>query len=178
MSFWSAIANAASGLWARVSGQSGGQSAEHTDPQRQAGQTSSRLAPTVPDAGHVQPPRAPAPPPAGGPYHATYGDGTLVARKDRPPRLPVGPDPVAEGPHSRLRWDMASPARSGEGQGRIYQAREFDANGQPVVDHDFTSPTFPNGRPRPNHPPPGHTHAWVPNDPNNPRAGRRREGGE
>ncbi|MCE9579652.1 MAG: hypothetical protein K8W52_41420, partial [Deltaproteobacteria bacterium] len=107
-------------------------------------------------------------------YHAIYDDGTLVPEGAQPDRLPVGPDPAAEGAHSRIRWDETSPARSGDGTGRVYQGREFDAAGNPVRDIDFTSPTYPSGRPRTDHLPPPHQHDWIPNDPANPRAGYRR----
>jgi hypothetical protein len=113
-------------------------------------------------------------PPREAAKHAVYEDGHVVTRGNRPPRLPTGPDPGAGGAHSRLRWDPASPARSGEGNGRIYQCREFDNAGAPVRDIDFTSPTQPNGRPYADHLPPPHQHGWIPNDPNNLSAGYRR----
>jgi hypothetical protein len=99
--------------------------------------------------------------------HSRYADGTPVYKEDRPPRLghPV-PDPEATGPHARLRWDTVN--------NRIYQAREFDAQGRPVRDIDFTTPTKPSGELRPGHPGPPHQHWWVPVDPNNPRAGYKR----
>ena len=41
--------------------------------------------------------------------------------------------------------------------------REFNSAGEPVRDIDFTSPTYPNGNPRPGHLPPPHQHQWLPN---------------
>lgn len=112
----------------------------------------------------------PAPPK----YHSVYEDGHRVPQHGEPARLPEGPDPRAEGAHTRLRWDEQSPARSGQGTGRIYQGREFDPHGNPVRDIDFTSPTYPSGRPRPDHLPPPHEHRWFLNDPKNPRSGYKR----
>lgn len=107
-------------------------------------------------------------------HHSIYDDGHLVPEHGEPPRLPEGPDPRAEGAHTRLRWDAQTPARSGQGNGRVYQGREFDLNGNPVRDIDFTSPTYPSGRPRPDHIPPPHEHRWFLNDPNNLRSGYKR----
>ncbi|XYH97339.1 DUF6531 domain-containing protein [Sorangium sp. So ce1128] len=88
--------------------------------------------------------------------HSRYADGTLVMKGEQPPRLGAArPDPSAQGAHSQLRWD--------DKNNRVYQAREFDDTGQPVRDIDFTSPTFPNGAPRPDHLPPPHQHRWIPN---------------
>jgi len=74
-----------------------------------------------------------------------------------------GPDPQATGPHTVLQWD-------GD---RIYQAREYGKNGVPIRDIDFTHPTFPNGKLRPDHTAP-EQHPWTPNDPNSPKAGYQR----
>ncbi|MDJ1174084.1 hypothetical protein [Roseofilum capinflatum] len=106
--------------------------------------------------------------------HARYADGTPVFAGQEPKRLLGGnrplPDPRAIGPHSQLRWDTINH--------RIYQAREFDANGYPVRDIDFTSPTYRNGNPRPNHTSPPHQHLWQVNDPRiGPRSGFKRQGG-
>ena len=90
------------------------------------------------------------------PVHSKYADGTPVYRSQKPPRFgEPKPDLEARGPHLRLRWDTYN--------NRIYQAREFDGSGQPMKDIDFTSPTYPNGTPRPNHLPPPHQHRWLPN---------------
>ncbi|MTJ09439.1 MULTISPECIES: hypothetical protein [unclassified Anabaena] len=88
--------------------------------------------------------------------HSRYADGTPVYQSQIPPRFgePIA-DPLAQAAHSRLRWDQYHQ--------RIYQAREFDTNGQPVRDIDFTSPTYPNGTPRPDHLPPPHQHLWLAN---------------
>ena len=89
-----------------------------------------------------------------------YADGTPVYQGQQPPRLPGGSQPEPSpgaGPHSRLRWD--------EVNNRVYQAREFDANGNPIRDIDFTSPTYPNGNVRPDHLPPPHQHLFEINDP-------------
>lgn len=75
--------------------------------------------------------------------HSHYDDGTLVYEGQQPDRLFPRPDPSAEGPYTQLRYD--------EYNNRIYQGREFDANGNPVRDIDFTSPTYPSGRARPDH---------------------------
>jgi hypothetical protein len=40
-----------------------------------------------------------------------------------------------------MRWDTKN--------NRVYAAREFDEGGRPVRDVDFTSPTYPSGKPRP-----------------------------
>lgn len=118
--------------------------------------------------------KVPAPETTGPRHHSIYDDGHLVPARGEPPRLPEGPDPRAEGAHTRLRWDAQTLSRSGPGNGRVYQGREFDLNGNPVRDIDFTSPTYPSGRPRPDHMPPPHEHRWFLNDPNNPRSGYKR----
>ena len=106
-------------------------------------------------------------PSSGGKIHSVYEDGKQVLAGQQPPRLGAAkPMPGAEGSHTQLRWDTKN--------NRVYQGREFDSNGNPVRDIDFTSPTFPNGKPRPDHLPPPHQHDWIPNDPNNPAAGLRR----
>lgn len=88
--------------------------------------------------------------------HSRYGDKTPVYKGHEPPRLgEAKPDPQAEGAHTLLRWDNVNQ--------RVYQGREFDNKGQPVRDIDFTSPTFPNGTPRPAHLPSPHQHRWLPN---------------
>jgi hypothetical protein len=106
--------------------------------------------------------------------HSRYADGTPVFEEQEPNRLPSGnkplPDINANGSHSQLRWDIIN--------NRIYQAREFDANGYPIRDIDFTSPTYRNGNSRPNHAPPPHQHLWQLNDPQiGPRSGFKRQGG-
>jgi hypothetical protein len=89
-------------------------------------------------------------------FHSQYADGTLVTKKQRPPRLgDPKPDPQAQGAHSQLRWDSHHQ--------RVYQAREFDKFGQPVRDIDFTSPTYPSGQLRKDHLPPPHQHDWLAN---------------
>ena len=60
------------------------------------------------------------------------------------------PDPEAKGPHTQL-------GQKDGRNGRYDQAREFDANGKPVRDIDFTD----HGRPR-NHSNP-HQHDYIPN---------------
>ena len=102
--------------------------------------------------------------------HSRYADGTPVFEGQQPPRI-TGPEAAAQGkPHTVLRWDPVN--------GRIYQAREFGPDNTPIRDIDFTNPTFPNGTVRPGHPGPPHQHRWIPNNPNNPRAGFRRGGPE
>jgi RHS repeat-associated protein len=93
--------------------------------------------------------------------HSAYADGTQVLEGKQPPRI-AGPATGEDGtrvdaPHTVLRRDT--------GNDRIYQGRTFDADGNPVRDTDFTSPTFPSGKPRPDHAPAPHTHDWSPNDP-------------
>lgn len=118
-----------------------------------------------------------------GRLHSVYGDGTRVYGGQKPPYI-VGPDPAAQGrAHSVLRWDttprrgdMMVPA-SQRTSPRVYQAREFDAAGNPVRDIDFTVPVTPAGVPYPGHTFP-HQHRWIPNDPANPAAGFRRGGPE
>uniref|UniRef100_UPI0024B528BB RHS repeat-associated core domain-containing protein n=1 Tax=Chitinivorax sp. B TaxID=2502235 RepID=UPI0024B528BB len=60
------------------------------------------------------------------------------------------PEPKAEGPHTQL-------GQKDGRKGKYNQGREFDANGKPVKDIDFTD----HGRPK-NHPNP-HQHRYVPN---------------
>lgn len=92
--------------------------------------------------------------PASPAVHSVYADGTIVLDGEQPPRI-AGPDAGAVGnPHSVIRWDTL--------RGRIYQLREYDAQGRPVRDVDFTNPTYPSGRMRPGHPGPPHQHRWVP----------------
>lgn len=56
----------------------------------------------------------------------------------------------------------------------MYKAREYDGDGYPVRDIDFTGPTFPNGTPRPNHFVP-EQHLYTVNDPLvGPKSGFRR----
>jgi hypothetical protein len=106
----------------------------------------------------------------GGPkVHSKYADGTPVLEGQQPARLPTGPDSAAEGPHTRLRWDHVN--------NRVYQGREF-SNGGPVRDIDFTSPTYPSGKIRPDHIAPPHQHSWIVNDPKvGPKSGFRRGSG-
>jgi hypothetical protein len=101
--------------------------------------------------------------------HSRYPNGTPVYEGQQPGKI-QGPDPLAAGaPHSRVQWDNAN--------GRPYKAREYGEGGVPVRDLDFTTPTFPNGSPRPGHRAP-EQHRWIPNDPNNPAAGYKRGPGE
>jgi hypothetical protein len=102
--------------------------------------------------------------------HARYADGTAVLEDQQPPRI-KGPDPNAMGPHTVLRYDEAN--------GKIYQGREFDSDGNPVRDVDFTSPTLPDGTPRLRHPGPPHQHRFVMNVPMaGPSSGYKRLGPE
>jgi hypothetical protein len=101
--------------------------------------------------------------------HSRYPDGTPVYDGQQPGRT-KGPDPAANGaPHTRLQWDNVN--------ARPYKAREYGPRGIPVRDIDFTTPTFPNGTPRPGHQAP-EQHRWIPNDPGNPAAGHKRGPGE
>jgi RHS repeat-associated protein len=108
----------------------------------------------------------PAPAPARPNYVGRYGDGTLVTKGDRPPHV-AGPDPKAGGsPHTVLRRDAS---------GRLYGAKEYGNGGNhPTRDMSFTQPTYPNGKPRPDHLPPPTTHSYEPN----PSGGTPRRGGE
>jgi hypothetical protein len=92
----------------------------------------------------------------GGKVHSVYADGVKVMEGQQPPRLGEAvADPAAGGTaHTQLRMDNVN--------GRVYQGREFNAEGRPVRDIDFTAPTYPNGTPRPGHPIP-HQHLWVEN---------------
>jgi len=86
--------------------------------------------------------------------HSKYSDGIKILEGEQPSRI-KGPDPAAQGnPHTVLKWDTKN--------NRIYKARTYASNGQPVKDIDFTLPTFPNGTPRPNHTVP-EQHQWLPN---------------
>lgn len=87
-------------------------------------------------------------------FHSMYGDGTLVLEGQQPARLSINALDEAAGAYSELRLDAVN--------GRIYQARTFNSNGQRVLDIDFTVPTFPNGRIRPNHFF-REIHPWIPN---------------
>ena len=98
--------------------------------------------------------------------HSRYADGTSVLQGQEPARI-TGPDPSAAGTtHSVVGWDHVNQ--------RVYQLREYNENGEPVCDVDFTNPTFPSGKPRSGHPGPPHKHRWLPVDPQNPAAGFRR----
>ena len=100
----------------------------------------------------------------GAAIHSRYPDGTPVHEGTQPGKT-TGPDAEARGtPHTVLKRDST---------GRVYKAREFGAGGVPKKDIDFTKPTYPTGKPRPGHSAP-EQHRWIPNDPNNPRAGLRR----
>jgi hypothetical protein len=85
--------------------------------------------------------------------HSYYADGTLVYEGSQPSRI-AGPDPAAEGPHSVIRWDTNN--------NRVYQATEYDAAGNRVLQIDFTNGTYPSGQPRPGHPGPPHMHTYTP----------------
>ncbi|MHA6911494.1 RHS repeat-associated core domain-containing protein, partial [Ralstonia pseudosolanacearum] len=63
--------------------------------------------------------------------------------------LPV-PEPDAEGPHTQL-------GKKDGRKGKYDQAREFDENGRPVRDVDFTDHGRPNDHPNP------HQHWYLPN---------------
>jgi RHS repeat-associated protein len=89
--------------------------------------------------------------PNGPRVHSRYADQTPAFEGQQPPRI-KGPEPTAEGPHSVLRHDTVN--------NRTYQAREYDAAGNPVRDIDFTNPTYPNGTPRPGRPGPPHQHRF------------------
>ncbi len=86
----------------------------------------------------------------GGRIHSRYADGTPVYRKQEPPHI-TGPLPEAQGPHTVLRWDKVN--------NRIYQARTYDAAGNPVLDVDFTK--YPKATHEPG---PPHVHTWQVND--------------
>ncbi len=102
------------------------------------------------------------------PIHSRYPDGTLVYEGQQPGKV-KGPAVGAEGPHTVLARDPVN--------GRTYKAREYDGNGNPVRDIDFTIPTYPSGRERPNHSAP-EEHLYTPNDPSNPKAGYKRGPGQ
>jgi RHS repeat-associated protein len=108
----------------------------------------------------------------GGTVHSRYADGTPVYEGQQPPKLPANhrpePGPGAEGPHSRLRWDSVNQ--------RVYQAREFDADGYPVRDIDFTTEAGSNGQMRGDKLRPPTQHPWSWNTPGKPRAGFKRLG--
>ena len=112
---------------------------------------------------------------AGGRYarsekiHSQFPDGIAVHEGQQPSKI-RGPNPAAKGfPHTVLKVDTVN--------NRIYKAREYREGGVPVRDIDFTHPTYPNGRPRPNHTAPEQPR-YMPNDPDNPRAGYKRGPGE
>ena len=94
------------------------------------------------------------------PIHSQYADGTPVYRGQQPPKLPGGsrplPDPEAVGAHTRLQWDLFN--------NRIYKAREFNTDGYPIRDIDFTIPMDSFGKPRKNHSVP-EQHLWQVNNP-------------
>ena len=96
--------------------------------------------------------------------HSRYADGTPVYEGRQPGKI-RGPAPEATGPHTVLARDLVNH--------RTYKAREYDGDGYPVRDIDFTIPTFPSGRERPDHTAP-EQHLYIPNDPENPRAGFKR----
>jgi RHS repeat-associated protein len=90
-----------------------------------------------------------------------YSDGTVSPS----PGKIEGPDPAAEGrPHTVLKWDDTT--------GRVYKAREYGANGQPIREIHWTAPVSdkgniwnPAGHPLP------HEHYLEYNNPANPSAG-------
>ncbi|MFM8899896.1 MAG: RHS repeat-associated core domain-containing protein [Burkholderiales bacterium] len=84
--------------------------------------------------------------PAEAPNGNRFPDRPLPRDKDGNPI----PDPEAEGAHTQLGQKQGR-------KGKYDQAREFDANGKPVRDIDFTD----HGRPQ-NHPNP-HQHDYLPN---------------
>jgi len=88
--------------------------------------------------------------------HSVYSDGVQVMEGQVPERLgdPIGDKELRGHSYTALRWDNIN--------NRVYQAREFNAQGQPVMDIDFTTPTYPSGRIRPGHFAP-EVHYWVPN---------------
>ncbi|MFY0573457.1 RHS repeat-associated core domain-containing protein [Cystobacter fuscus] len=103
------------------------------------------------------------------PIHSKYPDGTIVYEGQQPGKV-RGPDPGAKGaPHTQLQWDTTN--------NRIYKAREYGENDIPIRDIDFTHPTFPNGKLRPDHHAP-EQHRYVPNVPGKPKAGFKRGTGE
>ncbi len=109
------------------------------------------------------------PPPPSKKPHSRYEDGTIVYEGQQPGKVK---GPATEGAeHSVLKWD--------EVNGRIYKAREYDANGHPVRDIDFTSPTDPKGNFRKDHALPPHQHKYEVNDPKaGPKSGFKRKEGE
>lgn len=97
-----------------------------------------------------------------GPIHSRYKDGTPVYKGQQPGKIQ---GPISDTPHSILQRDNVN--------NRIYKSREYGENNVPVKDIDFTNPTFPNGKLRPNHTIP-EQHKYIANDPNNPKAGYKR----
>ena len=108
---------------------------------------------------------------AGSKVHSKYPDGTVVMEGQQPGKI-TGPlnvqGNIVNEPHTVLQWDS---------MGGIYKAREYGYNSIPIRDIDFTHPTFPNGTLRPNHTAP-EQHLYIPNDPNNPKAGFKRGPGQ
>ncbi len=100
------------------------------------------------------------------PMHSRYPDGTPVLKGQQPGKVT---GPLSDEPHSVVQWDKTNE--------RVYKAREYGENGVPIRDIDFTHPTFPNGTPRPDHTTP-EQHIYIPNDPNNPKAGYKRGKGQ
>ncbi|WP_175253353.1 hypothetical protein [Pseudomonas sp. BMW13] len=100
------------------------------------------------------------------PVHSQYPDGTTVMEGQQPGKVK---GPISESPHSVIQWD--------ETNNRVYKAREYGADGVPIRDIDFTHPTYPNGKLRPDHSVP-EQHIYIPNDPNNPKAGYKRGKGQ
>ncbi|WP_374536064.1 hypothetical protein [Chitinimonas taiwanensis] len=100
------------------------------------------------------------------PCHSRYADRTPVFEGLQPSKVS---GPLSEAPHSVIKWDYKNK--------RVYKAREYGLNGVPIRDIDFTNPTFRNGTLRPDHYTP-EQHRYIPNDPNNPKAGYKRGPGE
>ena len=129
--------------------------AKRTPPSQQP------LGPPAPEPAKLGPP---IPDALKEPIHSRYPDGTIIREGEQPGKI-TGPSPEAEGtPHTVLQRDAS---------GRVYKARQYGEGGVPDKDVDFTTPTYPNGKPRPGHTAPGQ-HRWIPNDPNNPSAGYKR----
>ncbi|MEU0632857.1 hypothetical protein [Streptomyces sp. NPDC005989] len=104
----------------------------------------------------------------GRPIHSRYPDGSPVYEGEQPGKI-RRPDPEATGPHTVIQRDAVND--------RVYKAREYDDDGNPVRDIDFTHPTFRSGRPRPDHSTP-EEHLYIPNIPGNPQAGFKRGKGQ
>jgi hypothetical protein len=105
-------------------------------------------------------------------YESIFADGTLVRNDEHPQRLP---QPTWE--YVKLHMGPRIEKRIMQ-NGRVFQERYYNEKGYPVKDVDYTSPTFPDGRPFADHAEPDHEHLWIMKNSEKPQDGWMRQGGD